>query len=100
MTQFYFDVDREHSPYALPDGEVFYAEEGDWWYKNDQRVDEPSCSCKEEESEEKCVLCEGAEPCGAGFYWWSCLPGCLPDSDPHGPFDTEEEAIEDARGDF
>lgn len=37
---------------------------------------------------------------GAGYYWQSCFPGCLPDSDPVGPFETEEEAIEDARGWF
>lgn len=23
------------------------------------------------------------------WYWWSCFPGCLPDSDPIGPFATE-----------
>lgn len=32
----------------------------------------------------------------AGFYWWTCLPGCLPDSDAFGPFETEEEARQDA----
>ena len=31
-----------------------------------------------------------------GFYWQSCFPGCLPDSDPVGPFQTEAEAIADA----
>lgn len=32
----------------------------------------------------------------AGWYWWACFPGCMPDGDPSGPFETEEEAIEDA----
>lgn len=32
----------------------------------------------------------------AGYYWWPCLPGCLPDSDPYGPFDTEQDAIDNA----
>jgi hypothetical protein len=32
----------------------------------------------------------------AGWYWWSCFPGCLPDSEPMGPFETEAEAIADA----
>ena len=33
-----------------------------------------------------------------GFYWWSCSPGCLPDSDEAtGSFTTEAEAIADAR---
>jgi hypothetical protein len=32
----------------------------------------------------------------AGFYWWPCFPGCMPDGDPSGPFETEDEAITDA----
>ena len=32
----------------------------------------------------------------SGYYWQSCFPGCLPDSDPVGPFDSEAEAINDA----
>ena len=31
-----------------------------------------------------------------GFYWHACFPGCLPDGEPCGPFETEEEAIQDA----
>ena len=31
-----------------------------------------------------------------GWFWWTCLPGCLPDSDAHGPFDTAEKASADA----
>ena len=31
----------------------------------------------------------------AGFYWWTCAPGCLPDSEAFGPFETAEEAEED-----
>jgi hypothetical protein len=33
---------------------------------------------------------------GTGWYWWACSPGCLPDGDPCGPFDTEEEALDHA----
>ena len=32
----------------------------------------------------------------SGWYWWACFPGCLPDSDPSGPFETELEAMMDA----
>ena len=32
-----------------------------------------------------------------GYYYWFCYPGCLPDSDPIGPFETEAEALADAR---
>lgn len=35
-------------------------------------------------------------PFEAGWYWWSCCPGCLPDSEPVGPFDSESEAYKDA----
>ena len=33
-----------------------------------------------------------------GWYWWPCFPGCLPDGDAVGPFQTEREAVEDAGG--
>lgn len=33
----------------------------------------------------------------AGWYWWTCFPGCLPDSDPVGPFNTEQDALKDAQ---
>lgn len=33
-----------------------------------------------------------------GWYWWICCPGCLPDSEATGPFETEDEALADAGG--
>jgi hypothetical protein len=33
----------------------------------------------------------------AGFYWCVCVPGCLPDSDTFGPYQTEAEAVHEAR---
>lgn len=70
MAQHYSNPKRENDPHALPDLEV-------WW-----------------ESGRHDTSGERQEP---GFYWWSCLPGCLPDSDPSGPFETEAEALADAR---
>ena len=29
-----------------------------------------------------------------GWYWWACHPGCIPDSEPDGPYPTEREAIQ------
>lgn len=43
-----------------------------------------------------CLNC-AREQYGKGWYWWSCFPGCLPDSDANGPFETQAEALEDAR---
>lgn len=79
MSQQYSDPTRADDPYALPDVEVFYhdgtSEPGDCWTDGD------------------------GEPFPAGWYWWSCFPGCLPDGDPIGPYDTEQAALEDAQDD-
>jgi hypothetical protein len=32
-----------------------------------------------------------------GWFWESCTPGHFPDSEPSGPFETEAEALLDAR---
>ena len=71
--QAYSNPERENDKYALPDIEVFYQNE---WLNDDGTMTEQ------------------------GFYYWYCFPGCLPDSEPIGPFDTEQEAIDDAREDF
>lgn len=36
------------------------------------------------------------DPEPAGWYWRSCFPGCLPDSEPYGPFVTSRDALLDA----
>lgn len=36
------------------------------------------------------------DPVKPGWYWWSCYPGCLPDSEPSGPFAYSQQAHEDA----
>lgn len=72
MTHYYSDPAREKDRWALPDIEVFEAGPGDW----DNGDDEPN------------------EP---GWYWWACFPGCMPEGDAIGPFDTEEDALTDAR---
>ena len=33
------------------------------------------------------------------FWWWACFPGCMPDGEPMGPFDSYDEALKDARSD-
>jgi hypothetical protein len=75
MAQAYSDPSRAADPHALPDIEVFYV---------------PAYNAQGERPERD----EGP----AGWYWWSCFPGCLPDGDPCGPFETEAEALADAQG--
>lgn len=31
------------------------------------------------------------------WYCWACFPGCMPDGEPFGPYDTEAEALSAAR---
>lgn len=40
---------------------------------------------------------EESGPLAEGWYWWGCQPGCLPDSDPIGPFPNAAEAARDAK---
>ena len=42
---------------------------------------------------------EDGEPVQPGWYWWACMPGCLPDGEAHGPFSTSSRAYNDALGD-
>lgn len=32
-----------------------------------------------------------------GWFYWYCLPGCLPDSEPFGPYNTWQEAKQAAQ---
>jgi len=74
MSRYYSDPSREGDRWSLPDVEVFEVRKtGTPWEDSEGNRLEP------------------------GWYWWTCLPGCLPDSDPFGPFESEEEALADAR---
>ncbi len=84
MTQQYSDPRREDDPYALPDVETFEVDERGY-------VGGEPFALPHEPGDEAMGL---AEP---GWYWWPCFPGCMPDSDPVGPFATEEEALADAQ---
>ena len=37
---------------------------------------------------------------GKDWFYWICLPGCLPDSNAFGPFETENDALNDAINTF
>ena len=71
--QIYSDPKREAEKYALPNVEVFFYTDYNY------HVESPE---------------EALEP---GYYYWHCFPGCLPDSEPWGPYETEQEAIESAQ---
>jgi len=37
---------------------------------------------------------EEEEKLETGWYFWYCLPGCLPDGDPIGPFDSYQSVLD------
>ena len=74
MSQQYSDPARADEQYALPDLEAFYNYgPGSPFWNGDADMAE-------------------------GWYFWYCFPGCLPDSDPMGPYASEQLAVEAARG--
>ena len=98
MTQTYSNPERASDPHALPDLEVW-----------EDDIAEIECECGLYEAPAQSVF-EGECDCPScgraatdratdktGWFYWFCFPGCLPDSDYHGPFDTEAGALADAR---
>lgn len=73
--QAYSNPSKEHDEHSLLDLEIFYSDSDPPIYDDE----------------------EWEQVLSPGFYWWVCLPGCLPDSEPTGPFETEAEALADAR---
>lgn len=75
--QAYSDPTRESDPHALPAVEVFY-------------LRQPAIL-------DECWFDESGEPYPDGWYWRSYFLGCLPTSEPMGPFNSEAKALTDAQ---
>lgn len=96
--QTYSDPARESNPHALPDVEVFHvsadeflqAEAGTWQAGALVNAADDGTPYNQQRT-------ETAAESLAGWYWWTCLSGCLPDGDPSGPFETETLALADAQ---
>ena len=97
MARYYSNPKRESDTYALPDVEVFGPVDvitcpmcsRQFQYEPAGGLTVPeACDCGEDLTDEKTER---------GYFWWSCFPGCMPDSDPIGPFKTHAEALADAR---
>ena len=94
MIQRYSDPSRESDPHALPDVTTFQARHGDCPFCTSTIV-EDSCG------EFHCDACADGrhgvipEEINTGWFYWFCFPGCMPDSEPSGPFTTETEALAD-----
>lgn len=118
MTQHYSNPARENDPHALPDVETFYASQivtidclgcgqtdipwyAEWqWFPSAcplcGRLAEDSWIAKTGNGNDPDAQAYMESP-KRGWFYWFCFPGCLPDSDPVGPFATEADALADAR---
>lgn len=90
MGQAYSDPSRAGDPYSLPDIETFFHQHA----KRDPMALNAGDVAKRFG---ECITDADGDCCGTGWYWQACFPGCMPDSDPFGPFKTEADAIKDAQ---
>ena len=100
--QIYSDPSRETDPHALPDIEVFQltSEEAagldeDAAYEASKEFPLMHVNSRDHSRAVEWIIEEYGD--NAGWYWWSCFPGCLPDSAPLGPFETQQEAVDDSQ---
>lgn len=94
MSQHDSDTTREDEPTALPNLETFIATYTECPECGRQLISDTLCV------QMACPDCDRqpiARKQGEGWFYWFCFPGCLPDSDPIGPFDSEADALADAR---
>ena len=88
--QAYSDSRRASDPHALPDVEI-------WHHEHAKREHCALNAGLKAELHGECIVDDEGDCGGTGWYWQSCFPGCLPDGEPVGPFDTEEDALADAQ---
>lgn len=104
MSQHYSDPGRENDPHALPDIEVFEltareVAEGDEDLINDYMKRHEFRLAAMNSRDRNAMFDAMIEQNGitGGWFWWSCFPGCLPDGEPIGPFETHAAALADAQ---
>jgi len=104
--QAYSDPSRENDEFALPNLEIFELTAAEVAERDEDMVHD---YMKRREFRlagfnsrdrgrmlDAMVEEEGIE---GGWFYWYCFPGCMPDSEPVGPFKTRDEALQAARAD-
>ena len=104
MSRHYSDESRADDKWSLPDVEVFemtareMAErDEDLIYEYVKRHEFRLASMNSATREKMFDAMIKEEGITGGWVYWYCLPGCMPDSEPFGPFATRDEALEDMR---
>jgi hypothetical protein len=104
MSQHYSNPDRASDPYALPDLEIFQltAEEvaerdEDLIYEYSKRREFRLAGMNSRDRQRMLDAIIAEEGITGGWFYWYCFPGCMPDSDPVGPFTSRADALADAQ---
>jgi hypothetical protein len=102
--QSYSNPARANDPYSLPDVEVLQltaaeaaAQDEDLTYEYSKRPEFRLCHMNGRTREAMLDAIVEEEGITGGWFWWTCLPGCLPDSCAFGPFETRALALTDAQ---
>lgn len=84
----YLDPKDEEDKYKLPNLEIFHMTS-----KEIKRL-------VKEDGQDSPFADGDGKPLPGGWFYWFCLPGCLPDSSAFGPYDSYEEALKEAREEY
>ena len=104
MSQHYSNQEREDDPYALPDIEVFQLTAREAAEQDEELVFEYSrrhefrladMNGKIREAMFDAMIEE--EAIRGGWFYWHCIPGCLPDTSAIGPYSSRKDAIRAAQ---
>ena len=104
MHQEYSHPEAQDDPWSLPDLEIFEltalevaAQDEELVHEYSKRDEVRLChmnSVVREKMLEAIVEEAGIE---GGWFYWYCFPGCLPDSEASGPYNSYNEALAAAR---
>ena len=102
--QAYSNPARANDKWSLPDVEIFQltaneaaAQDEDLVYEYSKRPEFRLCHMNSRVQEAMLDAIVEEEGIEGGWFWWTCLPGCMPDSSAFGPFKTRQEALQDAQ---
>ena len=106
MPQAYSNPSRESDPHALPDLEISQltarevAEmDSDAIYEYQNRYEFRLASMNSQTRDKMFDAMIADNGIVGGWFYWYCFPGCLPDSEAIGPFESYQQAKQAAQDD-
>lgn len=104
MPQEYSNPARRSDAHSLPDIEIFELTASEVAEMDEDTIHEymrrPEFKLAAMNSQVRARMIDAIvyeQELTGGWFWWSCFPGCMPDSEPMGPFKTYGEARDDAQ---